>query len=269
MVQDLYLPVMEPHEIESVLVGLPLVVDVPLFVDFVKGFPRRYLARTPKLEVVKHFLLAMNLGDKRVITSLAEETKRWKLSVITRDRSFLFARISGTLSCFKMNILAAEAFANAHGIVLDTLYFEDLEETFRGATERQQFQVLLEDVVSGDRELEPVLEQQWPDIHTWHEEHLEVRFDNQAHPRATVMRVHCRDRFGLLYLISHFLSEAGYSIDMAYIQTSHHEADDEFYLTREGRKLESAEIDDLVQAFSSFRVPQFREQGRDPYAEEG
>jgi [protein-PII] uridylyltransferase len=259
VVEDLYLPVMEPHEIESVLEGLPLVVDVPLFVDFVKGFPRRYLSQTPKLEIVKHFLLATNLGDKRVITSLAEQPRRWKLSVITRDRSFLFARISGALSCFKMNILEAEAFANAHGVVLDTLYFEDLEQSFRGETERQAFQVLLEDIVSGDRELEPVLEQRWPDIASWEDEHVEVGFDNQAFPRATVMQVRCRDRFGLLYLISHFLSEAGFSIEMAYIRTEHHEADDEFYLTREGRKLVKTELEELTEAFSSFPVPQFRE----------
>ncbi len=259
MVEDLYLPVVELHEIESVLEGLPLVVDVPLFVDFVKGFPRRYLSQTPKLEIVKHFLLATNLGDKRVVTSLAQEPRRWKLSVITRDRSFLFARISGTLSCFRLNIRAAEAFANAHGVVLDTFHFEDPDRTFSAATERQQFQALLEDIVSGDQELEPLLEQRWPEIAAWEEEHVEVDFDNRAYPGATVMRVRCRDRFGLLYLISHFLSEAGFSIGMAYIRTEHHEADDEFYLTREGRKLFKTELDELTEAFSSFSVPQFRE----------
>ena len=259
MVQDLYLPVVEPGEIESVLQGLPLVVDVPRFIDFVQGFPRRYLVQTPKLEIVKHFLLAENLGDKRVISSLAAERRSWKLSIITRDRSFLFARISGALSCFGMNILAAEAFANAHAMVLDTLYFEDLERRFDQPTERQNFQALLEDVVSGDRPLEPLLEKRWPDIETWQEDTLEVRFDNESYPRATVMGIHCRDRFGLLYLISHFLSEEGYSIEMAYIRTAHHEADDEFYLTRQGRKLDPEDVERLQRDFTKFRVPRFVE----------
>lgn len=259
MVEDLYLPVVEPREIEAVLDGLPLIVDVPRFVEFVQGFPRRYLVQTPKLEIVKHFLLAENLGDKRVITSLAAERNRWKLSIITRDRSFLFARISGTLSCFGMNILTAEAFANAHAVALDTLYFEDPEQGFDDFTERQKFQALLEDVVSGDQALEPLLAQRWPDIETWDEEHLAVRFDSDSYSRATMMGVRCRDHFGLLYLISHFLSEGGFSIEMAYIRTDHQEADDEFYLTRNGRRLEAGDIAQLEEAFSTFRVPRFRE----------
>ena len=257
MVDELYLPVTDIQEIEDFLAASPLVVDVPRFIEFVKGFPRRYLRRTPKVEIVKHFLLAENLGPRGVISSLASERNRWKLSIMTRDRSFLFARISGALSCFGMNILAAEAFANSHAVVLDTLYFEDREQRFDVLTERQQFQVLLEDVIAGDTALEPLLERRWPDIESWEEDHLEVGFDNHIHPRATLMEVRCRDRFGLLYLISHCLSEHGYSIDMAYIRTAEHEADDEFYLAREDRKLADEEIAELEKIFSTFRVPRF------------
>ncbi len=141
------------------------------------------------------------------------------------------------------------------------------EQRFNQSTERQNFQALLEDLVSGDRPLEPLLEKRWPDIETWQEDCLEVRFDSESYPRATVMGVHCRDRFGLLYLISHFLSGEGFSIEMAYIRTAHREADDEFYLTRHGRKLEPEEIGRLRRDFAAFRVPRFadtREPGSDP-----
>lgn len=257
MVESLYLPVTDEKEIENLLHGFPLVVDVERFVGFVAGFPRRYLVQTPKVEIVKHYLLAESLGSHKVITSLSPEQSRWKLSLITRDRSFLFSRIAGTLSCFKMNILAAEAFMNSHAVVLDTLYFEDADSRFSDSPERQRFQKLLEDVVSGVEKLEPLLQRQWPGIEDWREEVLQVWFDQEANPRHTLMGIHCRDRFGLLYLISHRLSELGYSIEMAFIRTEGHEADDEFYLTREGRKLADHEMEELRREFSTFRVPRF------------
>lgn len=257
MVDDLYLPLNDEREIQRLLVDFPAVVDRKRFVDFVQGFPRRYVVKTPKVEIVKHYLLAQSLSGQRIITSLAEEIGRWKLSVVTRDRSFLFTQISGTLSCFGMNIVAAEAFANAHEIVLDTFYFEDPAGKFQDPAERQIFQNLLEDIVSGAVPLEPLLENLWPDIDSWQEEQFAVNFDKEALGSSTFMGIKCRDRFGLLYLISHFLSERGYSIEMAYIRTEDHEADDEFYLSIDEEKLEPRHIDELQDAFRHFRVPRF------------
>jgi [protein-PII] uridylyltransferase len=257
MVEDLYLPLNDEQEIQRLLADFPAVVDRKRFVEFVQGFPRRYLVQTPKVEIVKHYILAQTLSGQRIITALAQEKGRWKLSVVTRDRSFLFARISGTVSCFGMNIVAAEAFANAHEIVLDTFYFEDPADKFQDPAERQIFQNLLEDIVSGAVLLEPLLENLWPDIDSWNEERLDVNFDNEALRSSTLMGIKCRDRFGLLYLISHFLSERGYSIEMAYIRTEDHEADDEFYLTTDEKKLETRHIDELQDAFHHFPVPRF------------
>lgn len=257
MADPLYLPVTDTAEIRNLLKGFPLVVDGERFVDFALGFPRRYLVQTPRLEMVKHFLLAENLGNRKVITSLAQDNSRWRLSLVTRDRSGLFALISGTLSCWGANILTAEAFANAHSVVLDTLLFEDPEQRFREPAERHRFQAMLEDVISGEQPLEPLLADRWPDISTWEPEPLEVSFDNQSYARETVMELHCRDRFGLLYLVSRHLAEQGISIDMAYIRTEAQQAADQFYLTREGRKLNAVEIETLQCSFASFPMPRF------------
>ncbi len=257
MVDDLYLPVNDETEIDRVLVGFPAVVDRRQFVEFVQGFPRRYLIQTPKVEIVKHYLLAQSLSSHRIITALSEEKGRWKLSVLTRDRSFLFAQISGTLSCFGMNIVTAEAFANAHEIVLDTFYLEDPANKFQDTGERQIFQDLLEDIVSGTIALEPMLQNLWPDIDSWQEERIDVSFDNETLSSSTLMGLRCRDRFGLLYLTSHFLSERGYSIEMAYIRTKGAEADDEFYLRINNRKLEPHHLEELHEAFQHFSVPRF------------
>ena len=100
-------------------------LDAARFMGFARGFPKRYLEKTPPLEVVRHYGLMEALGRRAVITSLAREGALWQLCVVARDRSFLFARIAGSLSAFGMNIVAAEAFANANALVLDTFRFAD------------------------------------------------------------------------------------------------------------------------------------------------
>ena len=257
MSEDLYLPVTDPAEIDDLLDGFPAVVDRESFVQFVRGFPRNYLSRTPKVEIVKHYLISETLDTSEVISLISPVEDWWKLSLLTRDRTLLFARISGVLSCFGMNILEAEAFANARSLALDTLVFEDREGHFRDSAERQRLQVLLEDVLKNRVCVEKLIEEKWPDISEWETQDLTVSLDNGSHPSLTVMRIRCRDHFGLLYLVSHHLSDMGFSIEIARVRTHHQEADDEFYLLSGGRRLNSEEMAGLEHDFASFRVPRF------------
>lgn len=257
MLDPIYLPVTDTAEIRKLLKDFPLVVDQQRFLDFSLGFPRRYLVQTPKLEIVKHYLLAEGLGQKKVITSVAREDLDWRLTVLTRDRSGLFSLISGALSCWGMHIMTAEAFANAHAVALDTLIFRDPRGQFEKPDERRLFQAMLEDVVSGTKALEPILEQRWPAVAAWTPQALDVAFDNTAYSRGSLMSLHCRDRFGLLYLVSRHLAARGISIEMAFIRTREEEAEDEFYLTRGGRQLSAEEIAELQREFAAFPMPQF------------
>jgi [protein-PII] uridylyltransferase len=238
------LPIEDPGEVQTFLRDLPLLLDRK-FVDFVLGFPRKYLAGTPRTEIVKHYALMAGLGARPVISSLAREAALWKLSLITRDRRFLFARIAGALSCAGMNIVAAEAFANASDVVLDTFRFADPERRFEVDEERRRFQGFLEDAVVGTVELEPLLRPRLASLSQAPGERLDVRLDDDSHPTATRLRLDCRDRFGLLYLVSREISAAGGDIEMASVQTPGERVHDEFYLTRGGKKLDAAAQADL------------------------
>jgi [protein-PII] uridylyltransferase len=239
------LPIEDPGEVQAFLRDLPLALDAK-FVDFVLGFPRKYLAGTPRTEIVKHYGLMAGLGSRPVISSLAREGALWKLSLITRDRQFLFARIAGALSCSGMNIVAAEAFANANEVVLDTFRFTDPERRFDRDEERRRFQGFLEDAVVGQVELEPLLRPRLERLQKAPGETLDLRMDNESHPSATRVRLDCRDRFGLLYLVSREISEAGLDIEMASVQTPGERVHDEFYVTREKRPLDEATQRDLA-----------------------
>src|SRR6266545_5517272 len=216
---DLARPIVDPAEVASFLRGLPLAMD-PGFARFVLGFPRKYLAETPRAEVVKHYALAGSLGAKPVISSLARADSLWKLCVITRDRRFLFSRIAGALSSSGMDIVAAEAFANASAVVLDTFRFRDDEGRFEDDALRRRFQVFLEEAVEGKADLEPALRQRRERRRTSPPAAgFAVEMGDEPGLGATRLRLSGPDRFGLLYLFTRRLSEAGADIALATIAT--------------------------------------------------
>jgi UTP:GlnB (protein PII) uridylyltransferase len=235
------LPITEAKEAAAFLQRVPLTVDRPRFVDFVLGFPHKYLASTPAGEVLKHYMLMQCLRDKPVISSLSQDGVLSKLCLVARDRRALFSRIAGTLSSFGLDIVGAEAFANESSLVLDTFAFVDGQDQFADDTRRRQFQVVLEEVVEGKTDLAPLLaERLLPVRRALVADPLAVSFDSGAHPDATAVGVAGRDHFGLLYLLSRSLSEGGYDIEMAYIETPEERVRDVFYLTKDGAKLTPA-----------------------------
>ena len=228
-------PITDPAEVAAFVRGLPLAMD-PGFARFVLGFPHKYLLETPRAEVVKHYALAGSLGARPVISSLARAEALWKLCVITRDRRFLFSRIAGALSCFGMNIVAAEAFANASAVVLDTFRFRDLEGRFEDDALRRRFQVFLEEAVEGKADLEARLKERLEQEET-PAAVFEADLEDEPALHATRLRLRGPDRFGLLYSISRRLSEAGADIALAEIETVAGLVRDEFLLTRAGEAL--------------------------------
>jgi [protein-PII] uridylyltransferase len=235
------LPITEAREATAFLQRVPLAVDRARFVDFVLGFPQKYLASTPAGEVLKHYMLMECLRDKAVISSLSRDGVLSKLCLVARDRRALFSRIAGALSSFGLDIVGAEAFANESSLVLDTFVFVDGQDQFADDARRRQFQVLLEEVVEGKTELDPLLASRLVPVRgALAADPLAVSIDPEAHPEATAVGVSGRDHFGLLYLLSRTLAEGGYNIEMAYIETPEERVRDVFYLTKDGAKLNPA-----------------------------
>jgi len=233
-----------PEEVRAFLRRVPLQVDASRFLRFALGFPRHYLEKTPPVEVVRHYGLMEGLGTRAVISSLAEEDGLWKLCLVARDRSYLFARIAGSLSAFGMNIVAAEAFANESALVLDTFHFADPNGRFRDDGERRSFQALLEEATSGRATLPEPAETLGASGS------LRPAFDDAYHSQWTRLLVEGPDRFGLLYRLSRALSEAGCSIELANIATPDSGVHDEFYLSEGGARLTSKTRTTLTEALA-------------------
>ena len=237
MLDSPHLPLTDPREIEALADDLPMAVDRDNFLQFVLGFPRRYLQKTPQMEIVRHYLMMDALGDKMVISSLYAQDGLWKLSLFTRDRTHLFALISGTLSCFGMDIVYAESFVNARAFVLEGFSIQDSHNHLAETGHSQKLLYFLEDVLEGKRDLESQLKRRWDRMQEQVQATIRVEFAAECHPSNTLLRLSCEDRFGLLYLASRCISDLGHNIETAYVETTDRQVCDEFYLTHRGSKL--------------------------------
>ncbi|HEY6553137.1 MAG TPA: hypothetical protein VI669_07260 [Vicinamibacteria bacterium] len=238
MAEFSFLPLTEAQEVREFLARLPLAVDREHFTRFCLGFPRRYLATTSPVEIVKHYALVESLGSRAAISSLAREGDLWKMCLLARDRTFLFSSIAGSLSLFGINIVGAEAFANRNAIILDTFTFQDVEKRIEDGAERRRFQAFVEEVAEGKRDLDAELRGRRNSAAA-PARPLAVAWDDDAHPFATLLKVRGMDRFGLLYDLSRVLSDAGCSIEIAHIETVGGSVRDDFYLARGGDKLDT------------------------------
>jgi [protein-PII] uridylyltransferase len=222
---------------------------------FLEGFPRRYLATHSPEEMALHYRLAGRLGEEPAQVNLRTLGSLRELTVITPDRPFLFATITGTLAAWGMSIVKADAFANAAGVVLDTFRFVDLYHTLElNPSEANRLKCNLVDVLAGKLELAKLLSGRLrpgtvrkPKVAI----PTQLRFDDSSSSHSTLLELITYDRPGLLYQVSSVLAELRCNIEIALIDTEGEKVIDVFYLTSQGSKLRP----ELQEAIANALLP--------------
>jgi [protein-PII] uridylyltransferase len=227
--------------------------------QFLEGFPERYVStRSPEtmlqhFEMTQHFeeepfQMAFQHGSSQSGSSASE------ITLVTRDRPRLFAGMAAALAGWGMNVVTADAFANADGVVVDSFRFTDTFRTLEmNESERGRFVASVRDLVAGRTPVEALLSgrrrarRKAPRMVV----ETKIEFDGAASSHSTLLQVIAQDIPGLLRSISATLSERGFNVEVALVDTEGEMAIDVFYLTMAGERLSGEQEMDLREALKA------------------
>ncbi len=224
------------------------------FKEFLEGFPQRYLLVHSAEEVMRHMAMADELGNDPVQVQLERGRHWYELSLVTRDRPALFAKLAGVLAAWGMNIVKANAFSNQAGTVVDTLYFTDRFRTLElNLSEWDRFRRSVTSVLLGEADLAKMLRDRQraeKGVIAKVKVETKIEFDDSCSSTSTLVQVITQDRPRLLHRIASCLSDQHCNIEIALIDTEGQMAIDTFYLTSGGAKLKAEHCREVQRALT-------------------
>jgi [protein-PII] uridylyltransferase len=161
-----------------------------------------------------------------------------QVSICSWDRLGLFSKICGSFASAELNVLRANIYTRGDHVVLDM--FDVCDKNLAAVTDQRAIQTaegMLERMLSDRENIEfadvlnrlRAIRGPAPRIREVHIPTL-ITFDNEISKGRTIIESQTEDRLGLLYTITHTLSEMGLDISFAKVSTEKGAAIDTFYV---------------------------------------
>jgi [protein-PII] uridylyltransferase len=218
--------------------------------------PIRYVLNTSAAKVAQHLQLIERVrrGEPVAVHWSAFPLAGYsEVLVCAPGAPGRFTSVVGGLTAHGINILSAQLFSRADGVMIRAFQVSD----GRGAASQDEaiwhrFERDLRGLILGQlsaRELIRTLRRDLlaKPLPRAHEIQTHVEFDNVVSDRYTVIDIRAQDRLGLLYVIASTLSGLDVDVTLAKIATEVDQAMDVFYVTeKDGRKVTAPERLDLI-----------------------
>lgn len=207
------------------------------------GLPERYAMVVSPAQARSHLKMVEKLQGKSAVTSFRRLRHSIELTICTRDRPFRLSQLCGVITVNDLNILGALAFTRADGIVVDLFHVEGIGGRLAFPQEaKKRLASTLDAVLTGKIDLEKAYQAH---VKRWKRRaapgipiRCVVEFENDLSTESTIIDLSAKDRPGLLYRVTHILSEEGLDIQSAQITTRGGMAADSFYVrTGDGKKV--------------------------------
>jgi len=217
--------------------------------SFLQLLPERYIFLLSNESIVNHYNLGKNIkdGELKTYLRLIPELNCHELSIITKDRHGLFARLAGVLSSHGCNIIDAQLFTTTTNVAVDVFWITDIHH--KSIQNEHLWHRVFSDLDKVTDEFDDIFGlinsrlRQRVLGKPRRKQTVKIMIDNDVSALQTVVEIHAPDRKGLLFDIANYIQEKGMSVDIARISTHTHVATDVFYIRdTNGKKIEDKEL---------------------------
>ncbi|MBV9462724.1 MAG: HD domain-containing protein, partial [Verrucomicrobiae bacterium] len=246
---------------EEVIRQLPAEISAEEVEAHFSMMPERYWWRADAptvlrdLALIHQFFSELQQSDENALAPVLKwqdspDQGNSAATICTWDRRGLFMKIAGSFAAARINILSAEIYTRADGVVLDTFIVcndEHLPVTSNSMKQKMQ-RTLVRALTEEDFKLEEEIAESYSSLRKQPRQEREtfpssVIINQESSENFTLLEVQTPDRLGLLFHLLQVLSELDLDISFARINTEKGAAIDTFYLTdRERKKLDNEKL---------------------------
>jgi [protein-PII] uridylyltransferase len=208
--------------------------------DLMDQVSTRYFLNRPFDEMIQHFLLALNLGDRRFswVLQKLKDAPVTRVILCTYDKPGLFSRMIGVYTLNNIKVLSANIYTLKNGLAFDTYEVTNPVDPFR---EQEMWDKVLHDALQAIEEtlpLDEMINKKEKSLLRTSVDYTSpakmVKLDNEDSDFFTIMEVISAGRMGLLYDLAKEIHSLGLDIRFAKINSEKERMTGVFYVRDAG-----------------------------------